>query len=205
MSVSNPFPQGSWIGLTPQINSTPGASGANYASVNDAYVTNPGTGSPFPNGAFNPVGQRYLWCDSVGRATEICYVRYNPTANVNLTSSNIPGVVYWTDETKTAVTGTPSESVIGALTGAEAGIMLYSSVTNGNYTFIQTGGFLAGCNVPSGTAKGDVLTGVGGSPTAFVLARIANGSAITAPPVALAWTAVSAGKSDINLVLPICA
>lgn len=200
MSVQLSAMQGNFITFTPQINATPPGVTPNYANVNDPYVADTVAGFPFPNGAFVPPGLPFFWTDPNGRPIVLKYVRYNPTANVTLSASNVPGVVYWKDETKTVVTPTFSESVLD-VTGCEAGILLNAGVTNGNWTIIQCAGFLASCNVPASTAKGDAL--IGGDATALVLARVAAGTAPTAQVVAWSWGAVSGGLADVNLALPI--
>jgi len=199
MSVQPPYPAGNPILFTPQINSQTVGATPNYANVNDAYEATTVAGYPFPNGAFNPPGLAFYWSDPNGRPIVLKYVRYNPTAHVALSASNVPGVVYWKDETKTVVTPTFSESVLD-VTGCEAGILLNASVTDGNWTIIQCEGFLASCNVPASTAKGDAL--IGGAATALVLARVAAGTAPTSQVVAWSWGAVSGGLADVNLVLP---
>lgn len=168
---------------------TPEISTGNVATVNDARDTTKPN-----NGAKNPLGAQYVLSDSSGRLKKVRYVRYNPTAAV----TDIVGPVYWKDNTFTVVTPTRSESVFGDTINGVAGILLNASITDGNFCFIQTAGYLAAMAVPAATAQSDALVSATG---AQALARIAAGTAPTGKVVAFAITAVSGGVSDVLIAL----
>jgi hypothetical protein len=169
---------------------------------------------PYPNGAYNTLGQAYLLpvnpaalstAKGQGAPLVVRYVRYNSTANP--APGAAPGVVYWTDETFTTVTGVFSEgnpAATGNLNSA-AGILLPNSTSisgltaaqlNSNFVFIAVSGFVAGVAVPAATAIGDSLTGVAGN---FLLFRTASGTAPISKRIAQALTAVSGGVADCLL------
>jgi len=162
----------------------------NVATVNDKYDTT----KPL-NGAVNPLGRRY---DGVvtsvsnpsGYPVAYRYVQYNPTAAVTLNASgasqNVPGVVYWKDETFTDVTPTYSEGLGGSIAAANvapfvAGLLLNPSATATYFVFIQVAGLLPKCVVPASTTIGDELIG-------------------TATGAALQWTRAAAGTAIANKV-----
>lgn len=157
----------------------------NVATVNDAYDT-----TKFNNGARTTPGAAVYISSSTGQLRKYRYVRYNPTAAVTA----IVGPVYWKDNTFTIVTPTRSESVFGDTINAIAGVLLNTSITSGNFGYIQTFGFLAAMAVPALTAQSDALVSATG---AQALARVAAGTAPTGRVVAFAITAVSGGNSDV--------
>lgn len=88
-----------------------------------------------------------------------------------------------------------------------AGYFLKSSITTGNYCFVQIGGILTLASVPASTAVGDILTSNTTSGTDGLPVRTAAGTAPVALPVAFALTAVTgaagvggAGTSTIRFV-----
>lgn len=166
---------------------------------------------PYPNGAYNTLGQAYLApvnpaalsaAKGQGAPLVIRYVRYNSTANPAVLTA--PAAVYWTDETFTTVTGVFSEGNPAATGNLNsfAGIMLVNStavsgltaaILNGNYIWIATSGFVPGVAVPASTAIGDSLTGVSGN---FLMFRTASGTAPISKRICQALTAVAATVAD---------
>jgi hypothetical protein len=171
---------------------------------------------PYPNGAYNTLGQAYLspvvpgvlsTTKGQGAPLVLRYVRYNSTTAAACLAG--PAAVYWTDETFTTVSGTFSEG-LPAATGnlnSLAGVLLVNTTSypgsltgaqlttalNGKYVWIATSGFVPGVEVPASTAIGDSLTGVSGS---FLLFRTASGTAPISKRILQALTAVSGGLSD---------
>jgi hypothetical protein len=172
---------------------------------------------PYPNGAYNLLGQAYLspvipgllsTVNGQGAPLVLRYVRYNSTTNANCLA--YPAPVAWTDETFTTVTGTFSEGnpaatgnlnsfaglllvnttiYPGSLTGAQLATAL-----NGNYVWIATSGFVKGAYVPGSTAIGDSLTMSSGN---FTLTRTASGTAPISKRILQALTAISSGNADV--------
>src|ERR1700681_366802 len=117
---------------------TPEIFTGNVATVNDPFDTTKPN-----NGARMLVGMRIYQMDSSGRLLKYRYVRYNPTAAATLTANtNVPGVVYWKDNTFGVVTPTASEGITTKINQI-AGYLLNAGVTAGNYCFIQVAGYLA--------------------------------------------------------------
>ena len=165
------------------------------------------------NGAVVPPGQEYqlpinealISTNGIGAPNRIKYVRYFPTAADNFIAS--PGLVYYTDETLTVVSGNPADgsdfginlvagylmintaSYPGSLTGAQ----LLAAV-KGNFVWIVTGGFIAGARSAASVVAGDYLIG---SASAFLPARMIAGTAPTNTVAAVALTAVSSNVSDV--------
>jgi hypothetical protein len=165
---------------------TPQITTGDWTTVNDAYDAT----KPF-NGAQNDLGSAWFVRDSSGRLKKLRYVRLSGTGTID--STTIPGVVYWKDNTFQVVTPTLSEAVTGKQ-NMVAGFLLNASATNGNFVFIQVGGFLSQAYAPVSTAVDDSMIGAAG---AFTLARVAAGTASTYRPVAIALTAVASTKSDM--------
>src|ERR1700761_8080904 len=140
----------------------------NAKTVIDTYIApgapNVNGTSGITNGSFNTPGILYQYqpqpfrvgVNGSGSPIFLKYVRYNPTASQTIV--NGPTIVYWKDETFTTVTGLLSEAIGGTTLGLNfiAGWMLPNttdlpSVTaatlNGNWCFIQVGGFLSGAYV----------------------------------------------------------
>lgn len=186
-----------------------------YTATSSTSQTIANTYGPYPNGAMNLPGQAYLTplvpgqlssAKGQGAPLVVRYVRYNSTANPNLLAS--PGVVYWTDETFTTVSGVFTEgnpSATGNLNSL-AGLLLVSSTSlgltgaqaaaalNGNWCFIATSGFVPGASVVALTATGDALVGAAGN---FVNARVASGTAPTSKRILQALTAIAGGVADV--------
>jgi len=168
------------------------------------YDVGPGTGavgtSPFAGPGYSPgypAGAPILYK----------YVLYKSTTNPALIAR--PGVVYWTDNTFTTVSGAIGDGVTGTAQDI-AGVMMInttdlSSITatilnnsgNGSYIWICVGGLCKGVNAPASTAVGDYLVGSG----SFVLARVPAGTASTFRPLATALTAVASNASDMLVQL----
>jgi hypothetical protein len=171
----------------------------NSALLNNGAVVPPGSEYSLPiNGAAIPTtGQ--------GWPLTIKYVRYLSTAADNFIAS--PGLVYFTDETGTVVSGNPTDgssfginaiagwcpinttNYPGSLTGAQ----LLAAV-KGNFIWIITGGFIAGARSAASVAKGDYLIG---STSAFLPARMVAGTAPTNTVAGMALSAVASNLSDI--------
>jgi len=169
---------------------TPEVFTGNVATVNDPFNAN-----VFNNGARMAPGTRVYQTDSSGRLLKYRYVRYNPTAAVTLTANtNVPGVVYWKDNTFTVVTPTLSE---GITTGKNqvAGYLLNANATAGNFVFIQVAGYLANAVVAAGTAIDGVQ--IGGGATPLISAVIVSGVALTARPVAVSLAAISGNQAPV--------
>lgn len=140
------------------------------------------------------------------------YVLYKSTTNPALLSA--PGLVYYTDNTYTKVSGAIGDGVT-ATASDFAGVMMLNSTDlstitatilnnsgNGSGVWICIGGFVKGCTSIASTAVGDSLVG---SATAFTPARVASGTAPTFVRNATALTAISGGVSDVIVnIVPIC-
>jgi len=164
----------------------------NPALINDAYsslLTVPN------NGARMPVGVAFYYPDTNGRRLKYRYVRYNPTATVALTqNTNVPGIVFWTDNNFQTVSPTMSESVTAGANSV-AGWLLNVNATPGNYVCIQVAGYLANAVVAASTAKDDNLIGLGSTP--LICGRVASGGTLTTKVIGVALTAIATGQSQI--------
>jgi len=182
--------------------------GTTPASVVDTYNT-----ALENNGATQPLGSLYCAPQpqaTVGTAANgsglqpiYKYVRYNPTVSqVLLTGAQL---VYWKDETFTTVTGLYSEAPWGI--NGIAGWLLYNTTAvsgataatiNGNYCWIQVGGFLAGAYVTAASI-GDSIYGA-----ASTFGATGHTVASTAPPnrvAAWAYTAAASNLADLYIPL----
>lgn len=132
------------------------------------------------------------------------YVLYKSTTNPALVAQ--PGLVYYTDETQTVVSGAIADGAT-ATASSLAGVMMInttdlSTITaailnnsgNGSGIWICIGGFVKGCTSITSTALGDALVG---SSTAFTPARVAAGTAPTFTKTLTALTAIASGVSDV--------
>ena len=134
------------------------------------------------------------------------YVLYKSTTNPALVAN--PGLVYYTDETQTVVSGASADGQTNS--GASlAGVMMLNTTDlttvtatllnnggNGSGIWICIGGFVKGCTTVAATAAGDTLVGGGG--TAFTPStHIAAGTAPTFTKTLTALTAVASGVSDV--------
>lgn len=161
---------------------------------NPATVNDPFDATKINQGARMFLGTAFYQTDSTGRLLKYRYVRYNPTAAVVLAASNVPGIVYWKDNTFGVVTPTMSESTTTTLNSL-AGWLLNVNAVAGNYVCIQVRGYLASANVAASTALGDNLVGGG---AALVTVRVASGTAPTSKLVAgIALAAVSGGLANV--------
>jgi hypothetical protein len=169
---------------------TPEIFTGNVLTVNDPYNTN----NP-NNGARMYPGMRFYQQDSSGRLLKYRYVRYNPTAAVTLTANtNVPGVVYWKDNTFGIVTPTASEGVTTKINQI-AGYLLNALVTAGNYTVIQVAGYLSNAVVAASTAIDDLQIGLATTP--LITGRVASGASITARPCAVSLAAISTNQAPV--------
>jgi hypothetical protein len=169
---------------------TPEIFTGNVNTVNDPFNT------AMPNnGARMYPGMRFYQMDSSGRLLKYRYVRYNPTAAVTLTANtNVPGVVYWKDNTFGIVTPTASEGVTTKINQI-AGYLLNANVVAGNYTVIQVAGYLSNAVVAAASAVDDVQVGLVTTP--LITGRIASGVALTSRPCAVTLTAISGNQSQV--------
>ena len=204
---------------------TPAASAATFVAVG---------GLAYPGGLYQPLGTTFMDIggpDSVsGTTTQLPagqvaiykYVLYKSTTNPALTTA--PGLVYYTDNTGTIVSGSPTDGYIGSVTAGAAsdtaGFMMLnttdnSSVTatilnnggNGSGVWICIGGLLkAGVCLTAGVA-GDFLQGnTKTSGTAWSVIRIAAAGALTCQRlvgIALTTAAALGGifTQDMNVTL----
>jgi hypothetical protein len=160
----------------------------NPATVNDAFDT-----TKLNNGARIAPGNAVYLIDSVtGGVQKWRYVRVNTT----VAATFVVGPVYWKDNTYQTVTQKTSEALMG-LNGL-AGLMVNTSLTNGNFTFILVAGHYAAVPAPVSTAIGDSIIGAAGTQ---LVARVAANTAPTNTVLALAETAVAAGVSDMRVVV----
>lgn len=196
-----PVPYNVYTLPTPQF----GNSG-NYASVNDAYTT-PATSGPYPDVTFTgqplvqPGSRVRIFSSATGHPIVLAYVRYNPTASVSLSATNVPGLVYWKAPGTDGFTVTPtySEGPGSGVLGFEAGILLNAGVTAGNWTWIQTGGLCTGVNTPASTTNGDGLQG--GSATALVLTRVAAATLASAYLPGIIALGIGTRTSNQNTIM----
>lgn len=160
------------------------------------------------NGARNPLGAK--WRTNIvsaanpnGYNVAYRYVRYNSATNAAVVA--FPGVVFWTDATRTTVTSTLSEAYTGTI-NMIAGYLLPNSVSistltaailNGNFVWIQVAGFLAGAASVASTAVGDALIGA----NTWAPGRTAANTAPTNRVLAWAGTAIASSKSDVDIVI----
>lgn len=172
------------------------------------------------NGANQPLGSIYqapLTLGVVGTATKgiglngyFKYVRYNPTVSQNFLTG--PQLVYWKDNTFTTVTGLASEALSLDL---PAGWLLFNTTTtplatgqtaaqqaalvNGNFVWIQVGGYLPGAYVTTGTAAGGVI--IPASSTFGATGYIAPSTTITDPVVGRVIAAAASNLCDLYVPL----
>jgi hypothetical protein len=141
------------------------------------------------------------------------YVLYKSTTNPALVAA--PGLVYYTDETQTVVSGAAADGYTA--NGASlAGIMMLNTTDNANVTatllnnggngsgvWICIGGFVKAATSVTSTVGGSGW--IGGGATAFTPTYVAAGTAPGYPKNMTALTAISSGVSDciVNIV-PIC-
>jgi len=190
----------------------------NVYGVVDPYVA--GSGGSDGNGALNPLGS--IWtipspsqggialASSIGYGSYLTvkYVRYNSTSNPAMVAG--PGVVYYTDETLTTVSGAFAESysasnptyAAGFLlpnTGSVAGVGLGSGVSaallNGNYVFIALAGFVPKAYVAS-LAQGNPFMGGTGAFTSVVTTTILR-------TIGWVWGTVTSNIADVVMGIPL--
>lgn len=180
------------------------------------------TSGYFPNPTFgqfgltNPLGSTFVDVggpDSIsGTLTQLPlgtisiyrYVLYKSTANPALIAN--PGMVYYTNNTFTTVSGAIADGVTGTASDFAGYLMpnttdlsvLTNTILNnaglGSGVWICIGGFVKAAASVASTAVGDTLVG---SATAFTPARVASGTAPTFVRNATALTAVASSASDV--------
>lgn len=160
------------------------------------------------NGATNPLGAKFRSnvvsaANPNGFPVAYRYVRYNSATNAAVVA--FPGVVFWTDATRTTVTSTLSEAYTGTI-NMIAGYLLPNSasittltaaILNGNFVWMQVAGFLAGAASVGSTAVGDALIGA----NTWLPGRTAAGTAPLNRVLAWAGTAIASSKSDVDIVI----
>lgn len=157
-----------------------------WTTVNDKFdATQPN------NFAKNVLGTKIYVIDSTGRIKILRYVRYNSA--VNPAAPAAPAPVYWTDNGHTTVSGRSQEGFTG-LVSSVAGYLVNLAFTNGNFIFIQTGGFLPAAVAPAAGVADDWNIGAAGN---FTPARIASGTAPTNVVLAIALGANVGNKADV--------
>lgn len=126
------------------------------------------------------------------------YVRYNPTVSQALLTG--PTLMYWKDETFTTVTGLYSEAFAGI--NNIAGWLLYNTTAlstataaqiNGNFCYIQVGGFLGGAYVTAAAAAGAAIFGA-----ASTFGATGTTAASSAPTNVVAGWALKAAASNLT-------
>lgn len=178
----------------------------NVATVNDPFIASSlgqgQFGSPF--GARNPVGMAAYVSDGTltnpqtgtGRRWKVRYVRMNATTF----AGPLVGPVYWKDNTFQVVTTLSTEAPAG-LNGC-AGILLNANVTNGNYCFILTLGFIGVANIGAMAVGG--AAGAGGliipSAGQQLTTTVAAGTfSTTFTPIGYLMTAIGGGTADVYI------
>jgi hypothetical protein len=130
------------------------------------------------------------------------YVQYQSTANPAVVAA--PAPVYYTDETFTVVSGVFTESFLGAA-GSIAGYLMpnstdYSGLTaallNGNWVWIQIGGYLKGAYAPTAGTNA-VGTTIIGSTGNWTSTAVAVGTAPSSRVLGMELTAVASAACDV--------
>jgi hypothetical protein len=186
-----------------------------------------GTADPFvsntyPNNGFqNPLGS--VWCipspsqSSTALATSlgygsflwVKYVKYLSTSNPAMVAGS--GIVYYTDETLTTVSGAFAESFVASTpayaagfllpnTGAVAGIGIGSAISAtilnngglGSGVFIAIAGFVPSAFVGAGTAQGSTFVGAAGAFTPATTTTVLR-------PVGYVYGAIASSIADVVL------
>jgi hypothetical protein len=139
------------------------------------------------------------------------YVLYKSTTNPALVAN--PGLVYYTDNTFTVVSGAIADGLTGTANSL-AGYMMINTTDlttitatilnnggNGSGVWICIGGYVKAATAITSTAVGDSL--VGGA-TAFTPVRVASGTAPTFVKYATAQTNLSGAVADVVVnIVPI--
>lgn len=223
---------------------TPQCGTGNPRTSYDKYTpapgaTTPGGAPPIFGGLLNPLGTTWLdvggnnvgspndsWQPSNPNYVQTLYkyVLYQSTTNPALTTA--PGLVYYTDETATVVSGSPTDALGNATASwqSAAGVMMLNTTalttatatllnngSNGSGIWIAIGGFVKGAVVPSTVTFGDTLYGIATGGTAFQFTRLATAisgnTGQSARVVAIALSAAAqigatgVYTADINIVL----
>ncbi len=191
----------------------PITAGSTFYTAVDTYNTaleNNGANQPLGSIYQAPLNPSNTTTKGIGANNYYKYVRYNPTATQNFLTG--PQLVYWKDNTFTIVTGLASEALSLDL---PAGWMLFNTTTtplatgqtaaqqaalvNGNFVWIQVGGYLPGAYVTTGTAAGGAIIPSG---TTFgATGYIAPSTAITDPVVGRVIAAAASNLCDLYVPL----
>jgi hypothetical protein len=146
-------------------------------------------------GATNPLGSACYWVDTGGRTLKFRYVRLNSTAAPGTLYN---GPVFYKDNTFTIITAVGSEGF--GVANLVAGVLMNTSLTNGDYTWILVAGYSGassdagwGTTLTSTTsvAAGD---GVAASGTAQGVIRVTAGS----PTYRLAYIALTTSNTAVD-------
>ncbi len=156
----------------------------NFRTTMDAYQASTVVQPYQPNGAKAIVGGAiYDDTPSVtypnGILSKYRYVRYNSTANAAVVA--FPAPVFWTDEAKTTVTSTLTESISATVQDIAGWLMpnstdisgLTAALLNGNWVWICVAGYVKGGAAAAGSA-GDWLVGSSGAWVPVVVASGTN-------------------------------
>ena len=122
-----------------------------------------------------------------------------------------PGVVYYTDETLTTVTGAYSESYLasnptyaagfllpntGSVTGVGLGSGVSATLLNGNYVFIAVAGFVPKAYVGATVAQGNPFMGTTGAFTVAITTTVLR-------TIGWVWNAPSSSIADVVMGIPL--
>lgn len=145
-----------------------------------------GTYAAFNQSTLPLAGQLGFISEDGGKVYRL--VLRNNTADVATVAGH---VAVWKDRDNFVVSSKASESQAGvnAVAGAFLGV-----ITNANYCFVQIGG-KQNCLVAASVAAGDKLTG---PTTDGTFVRNAAATAAPDEPWAIAYTAISGGKADVQ-------
>lgn len=179
----------------------------------------------FYGGLYNTLGTMFMdqgGSDSVsGTLTQLPlyapvlykYVLYKSTTNPAMLAA--PGVVYYTDNTETVVSGAMADG-LSTTANSLAGYLMVNTTDlttitatilnnggNGSGVWIAVGGFVKAATAITSTAVGDTLVGAG--TTGFTPARVAAGTAPTFTKTITALTALSGAVADVIVnIVPVC-
>jgi hypothetical protein len=201
---------------------TPRITTGNVRTTYDLFTPAPGASTPGPTpapfgGLANPLGTTFTDVggpDSVsGTLTQLPllstaiyrYVLYKSATNPALIAN--PGVVSYTDNTFTIVSGAMADGVTATASDFAGYLMpnttdlsaltatILNNGGNGSGVWICVGGFVKAARSLAAVAVGDTL--VGGGTGSFIPARVASATAATFVRTATALTAVSSNASDV--------
>jgi hypothetical protein len=173
--------------------------------------------SPSQGGGLTPGGGTLQTAVGYGSGLWMKYVLYKSTSNPAVVTG--PGVVYWTDETFTTVSGAYAEGVVANKASSVAGWLLPNSgvvagvgagTTNftatllnngglGSFVWIGLKGFIPACSLTAGNAS-DLVFGTTG---AFTIAAIADGTAISRRVAGYIMSTPASSAGDVLATLDV--